>query len=103
MAAYLVRLTLNMAHYRVNSMSWHSEEWPGLLALLVDTGDVGSDFRHFWEFLHDDFSTYNAALKEMLRTLFVRSALAKSAFGLVVMAEIACMFFLSPDLCHMAD
>ena len=82
-----------MAHYRVNSMSWHSEEWPGRLALLVNTGDGGADFKQFWDLLHDYFPTYNAAMKEMQRNLFVRSAVAKSAFRLVVMTEIAYMAF----------
>ena len=40
LAAKCMDLVLNLLHFRIGSMAWHSESWPGLLALLASGKDA---------------------------------------------------------------
>ena len=87
LAVFLVKVTLNMAHFRINSMSWHSECWPGLLGLLLCTDDMEAADDLFWNMLWKDYTGYLAVVEKSAKNTFFRTSVKSSPFRMVFMRE----------------
>ena len=90
-AAKAMDLVLNLLHFRVGSMAWHSETWPGLLALLASGED--SDLELCLRKLRVDAEALAEAHAHGRSNIFLRNASRMSPLSRRPVSEVADLLF----------
>jgi hypothetical protein len=89
LAQVALNLVLCLFAKRCGSMSWHSDQWPGMLGLLCSPLDA--DVRRCIEELRTDYRVWEEAVGLAGASLFIRNIVRDSPFSTTFMQELGAL------------
>lgn len=82
-------LVVNMLHFRMASMSWHSCSWPGLLAIFASSDEM--EQQTGVDIFRDDLEAFREAERLAPGSEAIQKMVLKSPFQLTIMKEVAAL------------